>query len=216
MYSAPEMTTFFFFPIIKFSHSLTCLCVTEIIDAKQLVVPSSQKTVAVLEGQTGVKPVSKITQPVSSKWMNTWHVQRKPHLHAFYLKTDSDLSEADSLDNVFVCECEDLISTHCIPHLSENRVSLLTQDFFVMMAEINIFNSLTFHSYWLRPARYSTLTLWSQQQQWLPWWRLCSEWLPRQRLCDPETFLSSPLCLPGATWACHLAGKKQRGYNGKR
>lgn len=52
---------------LKFSYSLTCLCVTEIIDAKQLVVPSSQKTVAVLEGQTEGPSVSKITHLVSSK-----------------------------------------------------------------------------------------------------------------------------------------------------
>lgn len=48
------------------------------------------------------------------------------------------------------------------------------------------------------------LTLWSRQQLWQPSWRLCSEWLPRLHLCDPGTFLSSPLCLPGATWAFHL------------
>lgn len=54
------------------------------------------------------------------------------------------------------------------------------------------------------------LTLWNLRRPWLPWWHPCSEWLPRQHLCDPETFRSSPLCLPGATWACHLAGGRGR------
>lgn len=30
----------------------------------------------------------------------------------------TDLSKADSFHNVFVCQRQDLISTHCIPHLS--------------------------------------------------------------------------------------------------
>lgn len=43
-------TCFFFlsFVIMKFSYSPTCLRVTEIVDAQQLVIATSQKTVAVL------------------------------------------------------------------------------------------------------------------------------------------------------------------------
>lgn len=33
----------------------------------------------------------------------------------------TDLGEADGLDDVFVCQCEDLVSTHRIPHLSEKH-----------------------------------------------------------------------------------------------
>lgn len=42
---------FLSFVIIKFSHSPTCLRVTEIENAQQLVISTSQKTVAVLGGQ---------------------------------------------------------------------------------------------------------------------------------------------------------------------
>lgn len=42
---------FLSFVIIKFSHSPTCLRVTEIENAQQLVISTSQKTVAVLGEQ---------------------------------------------------------------------------------------------------------------------------------------------------------------------
>lgn len=73
-------------------------------------------------------------------------------------------------------------------------------------------------AYYLHRELVSPLTLWSLPRRWLLWWRLCSEWLPRQHLCDPETFLSSLLCLPGATWACHLAEKStsDKSYSGKQ
>lgn len=41
--------------------------------------------------------------------------------------SNSHLSKADSLDNVLVCQCEDLVSTHRIPHLSEIKITLSTQ-----------------------------------------------------------------------------------------
>lgn len=41
--------------------------------------------------------------------------------------SSTHLSEADGLDDVLVCQCEDLVSTHRIPHLSENKVTLSTQ-----------------------------------------------------------------------------------------
>lgn len=53
-------------------------------------------------------------------------MRKATEIHTHF-STESHLSEGDGLDNVLVCQCEDLVSTHCIPHLSEIRVTLLTQ-----------------------------------------------------------------------------------------
>lgn len=52
---------------------------------------------------------------------------REPSEIRAHLSTEPHLSEADSLDDVLVCQREDFVATHCIPHLSEIRVALLTQ-----------------------------------------------------------------------------------------
>lgn len=43
--------------------------------------------------------------------------QVEKHIQKHMMKC-TDLSKADSFHNVFVCQRQDLISTHCIPHLS--------------------------------------------------------------------------------------------------
>lgn len=40
---------------------------------------------------------------------------------SFISRQYTDLSKVDGFDNVFVCQCEDLVSTYCIPHLSEKH-----------------------------------------------------------------------------------------------
>lgn len=96
------------------THSPTCIGVAEIIDAQQLVVSSSQQAAAVLRGEAQAF----ISSP------HTGYVQE----HLDSTRHCTDLSEVDSLDDVFVRQREDLVSTHCIPHLSGKHRGRLLLD----------------------------------------------------------------------------------------
>lgn len=67
---------------------------------------------------------------------------------------------------------------------------------------VNVFVCICACCVWVR-------TLWNLQLLLLPLWLPYLKWPPRQRPCDPGTSQSSPLCLPGATWACHLQQEPQ-------